>query len=111
MSVVWARDSSNDWGDNDFFGRSQSNGRRGEIQMISPLDNGNKEGYSGSPTSYIDIDDPRISRQIKMEKEINRKRFVENRDLVKSLISSGVVYPTKRMIDSVVSELKKIARG
>ena len=111
MSVVWGRDSSNDWGEVDFFGGRQSNGIRDEIRMISPLDNGNKEGYSGSPASYIDIDDPRISRRIKMERESNRKRFVENRDLVKSLISNGVVYPTRQMLDNVVVELKKMARG
>lgn len=110
MSVSWARDSSNDWGCCDFFEFCE-NRKNGDVRMISPLDDGNKEGYSGNPTSYIDVDDPRISRYHRLEKESNRRRFVENIELVKSLISNGVVYPTRKMIENTVAEIRKIAGG
>lgn len=103
MGVVWARDSeSNEWGNTSPFPRTRT---------VSRVCQGDKEGYSGNPHHFTDVDDPRFAKLKAVEKEGQRKEFVKNKDLVAELIKSGVVYPTKAQLDKAIEELKRIAKG
>lgn len=111
MSVVWARDVGSEWNDN--FGKPfrHANGQQmNQTRMISPMDNCDKEGYSGTPRSFIDVDDPRIRKKSIEYNERGRNEFRKNMELVKSLIKSGVVYPTGGMIYEIVNKLREIAK-
>lgn len=111
MSVVWARDGNSEWGcgespfGNDFSKSSITNRQR----MISPMDNCDKEGYSGTPRSFIDVNDPRVEKYSREYNKRGRAEFLKNKELVKSLINQGVLYPTGKMIEEIVNRLRKIA--
>ena len=110
MSVVWARDSDcNEWG-NAFspFSRRQPDqcGRHAIPDVVS-----NKDGYSGNPTSFIDVNDPRVADAQRKHEERNKDGFRKNMSLVAGLIQSGVVMPTDKMILKSIEKLKKIASG
>lgn len=111
MSVVWARDSDcNEWGD--AFNPSPHHHHTIQCNRhVIPDVLSNKDGYSGNPTSFIDINDQRVANAQRRHEERNRNEFRNNMSLVASLIQSGVVMPTDKMILKSVEKLKKIASG
>lgn len=137
MSVVWASGGGNEWGSSTDWGRpcrpyQQHVDRREKppiesrpppfstdgcpssiprMRMVTPTQDANKEGYSGTPTSFIDLNDPRLAKLNDMHKRNGQEEFKKNIPLVEQLIKSGVVYPTKGMLEKAVGELKRIARG
>lgn len=110
MSVVWARDSDcNEWG-NAFSPFSRRQPDKYNRHVIPDIVS-NKEGYSGNPTSFIDVNDPRVADVQRKHEEMNKDGFRKNMSLVAGLIQKGVVMPTDRMILKSVEKLKKIASG
>ena len=110
MSVVWARDSDcNEWGDafRPFSRRQPDQCDRHAIPDVVS----NKDGYSGNPTSFIDVNDPRVADAQRKHEERNKDGFRKNMSLVAALIQKGVVMPTDKMILKSVEKLKKIASG
>ena len=113
MSVVWASGGDGaEWGDsfNPFGNSCKPQNVRREVTLIPNLDS-NKEGYFGSPTSFIDIDDPRISKFQRRYSENGRQCFRDNIKTVEKLIKSGIVMPTGFMVAKAVEKLRKIANG
>ena len=96
MSVVWSRDCG-DWGDGS------------PMRMLSPVRDADREGFCGTPSHFIDVDDPRVKKYCDDSRSRWRKSFVENRELIATLIQHGVVYPTGAMLGRVVQELKRIS--
>jgi hypothetical protein len=111
MSVVWARDSDdNEWGDS--FGSPFNRNEARKCQNIIVHNAAsNKEGYSGEPTSFIDINDPSIVDVQRKYEEKGREEFRNNMKLVGNLIQGGVVMPTEKMVLRTVEKLKRIANG
>ena len=129
MSVTWSRDfGGNDWGSGSEWGFPQMSKRtklermgnnsvpkieHSEIRIknIIPNVKSNDEGYSGNPTSFIDVDDRRVKKYQIAYSEHGRKEFRKNIDLVGKLIQCGVVMPTEQLMLKSVEKLKKIASG
>ena len=110
MSEVWARDlDSGDWGYVPRPKRNSNSARPCGMRMLSPTSNADKEGYTGTPSSYIDADSPRLAKLENARKAASSKMLSENRKLVEGRIKDGVVYPTAAMLEKVVSKLKNIA--
>lgn len=116
MSVMWASDSSSsEWG-NPFDPFEAIHPKHGERQSsdtrrVIPNVDSNHEGYSGNPTSFIDISDPRVKGWQQRYEEICRENFRKSKDRVGMLIRSGVVMPTGKMMEAIVAKLKGIAAG
>lgn len=111
MSIVWARDSdTNEWGNNHDV-PFHNNGTRKYNSCIIRNVSSNKEGYSGEPTSFIDIRDNKISGAQMNYEQKNREGFRKNIGLVAGLIQNGIVMPTEKMILRSVEKLRKIASG
>ena len=96
MSVVWARDCGG-WGDEP------------PMRMPRPVRDADREGFCGTPSHFIDVDDPKVKKYCDDSRVRGRKSFAENRELVTTLIQQGVVYPTGAMLDRVVRELRRIS--
>lgn len=111
MSVTWSRDlDGNDWGSIRSMPRGPAKRTVTSTKTIN-LSNSNKEGYSGNPTTFVDIDDPRISAVQRKYRSAGAAAFRKNMPLVSDLIQSGVVMPTGKMMENVVNKVRKIANG